>query len=172
MVTSRTIHRRRLSAVGDGRAQTSRRRRKTRIDLAIAGSAAARRLRLSALARVYLAAGVVLSLAVAYLGVGVQLTQTSYELSRLQQQQADLTAAQNQLHYQAAAMHTPARVEQAASTAGLQRTAPAGYPTYQPVALDLGAAIGAGRPDDSPLWQRTLAAALGGTTKEALATDR
>ncbi len=173
MVTTRTIHRRRLSAGTKGHAaHPSRRRRRTRLDLAIAGTVAARRLRLSSFARVYLVAGALLFLAVAYLVVGAQLTQTSYELSRLQQQQADLSATQDQLRYQAASMHTPARVEQAATTAGLQRTSPAGYPAYQPVAIDLGAAIGAGRPDDSPLWQRTLAAVLGGTTRDALASDR
>ena len=173
MVTTRTIHRRRLSAGSKGRvAHPSRRRRRTRLDLAIAGSVAARRLRLSSFARVYLVAGGLLALAVAYLVVGAQLTQTSYELSRLQQQQTDLHAGQDQLRYQAAAMHTPARVEQAATTAGMQRTSPAGYPAYEPVAIDLGAAIGAGRPNDSPLWRRTLATVLGSTTKDAMASDR
>lgn len=175
MVTTRTIHRRRLTAGVAGRhsaAPSSRRRRRTRLDLALAQSTAARRLRLSAFARAYAVAAAVLALAVAYLFVGAQLTQTSYQLSRLQQQQADLQASQDQLRYQAAALHTPARVEQAAGQAGLQRTAPAGYQPYQPVAIDLGAPIGADRPEDSPLWQRAVAGIVGGTTKEALASDR
>ena len=106
MVTSRILTRRRLSA-----GAPVRRRRSSRPFWAdIAASPAARRLQLSNFARVYAAAGVVLVLSVAYLLVAAQATQSSYELSKLKDQNAQLTAERDQLRYTMAAQHTPARV--------------------------------------------------------------
>jgi cell division protein FtsL len=158
LVTTRILTRRRLSA-----GVTTRRRRSSRPLLAeIAASPAARRLRLSAFARVYAAAAVVLLLAIAYLAVVAQATQSSYELSRLKDQNAQLRAEQDQLRYSIAALHTPARVEQEAAAAGLQRTNQPKYVAYQPIAVDLNAPTGPTRPVEAPLWQRALAALLGG----------
>lgn len=158
MVTTRILTRRRLTAGG-----TTRRRRSSRPLFAeIADSPAARRLRLSTFARVYAAAAVVLLLAVAYLVVAAQATQSSYELSRLKDQNGQLQAEQDQLRYNLAATHTPARVEQSAAAAGLQRSNQPRYVRYQPVAVDLNAPTGPERPDEGPLWQRALAAVFGG----------
>lgn len=165
MVTTRILTQRRLIA-----GSRMRRRRSSRPLLAeIAASPAAQRLRLSAFARVYAAAGVVLVLAIAYLVVAAQATQSSYELSRLKDQNAQLHAEQDQLRYSLAATHTPARVEQAAAAAGLQRTNQPRYVAYQPVAVNLNAPIGPDRQDQLPLWQQAVVAILGGA-RDALAS--
>jgi Tfp pilus assembly protein PilN len=140
-----------------------RRRRSSRPLWAdIASSPAARRLQLSTFARVYAAAGVVLVLAIAYLVVAAQATQSSYELSRLKDQNAQLRAEQDQLRYGMAAQHTPARVEQEAAAAGLQRSNQLKYVSYQPVVVDLSAPLGPDRPVQGPLWQQAIAAVFGG----------
>jgi cell division protein FtsL len=161
LVTTRILTRRRLIAAGP-----TRRRRSSRSSRPlwadIAASPAARRLQLSTFARVYAAAGVVLVLAIAYLVVAAQATQSSYDLTRLKEQNAQLRAEQDQLRYTMAAQHTPARVEQAAAAAGLQRSNQLKYVSYQPVALDLGASLGPDRPVQGPLWQQALAAVFGG----------
>ncbi len=170
MVTTRTMTRRRLRRAVP---PAPPRRRRSRPALAgIAGKVAARGLRVSAFARVYLAAGTILAMAICYLIVAAQATQSSYELSRLKDQHSQLAAEQRQLRYREAALHTPARVEQEAAQAGLQRAAPARYVGYQPVAIDLSAPVGHDRPDDAPLWQRALAGLFGGWARDALASDR
>ncbi|MBJ7601337.1 MAG: hypothetical protein DLM67_15680 [Candidatus Nephthysia bennettiae] len=164
MVTTRILTRRRLIA-----APPTRRRRGSRPLWAdITASPAARRLQLSTFARVYAAAGVVLALALAYLVVAAQATQSSYELTRLKDQNAQLRAEQDQLRYGMAAQHTPARVEQEAAAAGLQRSNQLKYVSYQPVVLDLSAPLGPERPVQGPLWQQAIAAVFGGA-RDALA---
>jgi cell division protein FtsL len=135
----------------------------------LAASPAAWRLQLSAFARVYAAAAVVLLLAIAYLVVAAQATQYSYELSKLKDQNAQLRAEQDQLRYTMAAQHTPARVEQEAAAAGLQRSNQLKYVSNQPVAIDLGAPLGPEPSQRDPLWQQALAAVFGGA-RDVLAT--
>ena len=101
-------------------------------------------------------------LVIAYLVVGAQATQTSYELDRLKEQNSRLQAEQGQLRYQDVSMHTPAGVQHAAAAAGMQRTAAPRFAAYQPVGLDLGAPVGPDRPADPPLWQRALAVVTDG----------
>ena len=143
-------------------APTRRRRSSRPLWADIAASPAARRLQLSTFARVYAAAGVVLLLAIAYLVVAAQATQSSYELSRLKDQNAQLRAEQDQLRYSMAAEHTPARVEQEAAAAGLQRSNQLKYVSYQPVVVDLSAPLGPDRPVQGPLWKQAIAAVFGG----------
>jgi cell division protein FtsL len=158
LVTTRILTRRRLIAA----APTRRRRSSRPLWADIAASPAARRLRLSTFARVYAAAGVVLVLAIAYLVVAAQATQASYDLSRLKEQNAQLRAEQNQLRYTMATQHTPARVEQEAATAGLQRSNQLKYVSYQPVAVNLSAPLGQDPPAQASLWQQAIAAVFGG----------
>jgi cell division protein FtsL len=143
-------------------APTRRRRSSRPLWADIAASPAARRLQLSTFARVYAAAGVVLLLAIAYLVVAAQATQSSYELSRLKDQNAQLRAEQDQLRYSMAAQHTPARVEQEAAAAGLQRSNQLKYVSYQPVVVDLSAPLGPDRPVQGPLGKQAIAAVFGG----------
>jgi cell division protein FtsL len=143
-------------------APTRRRRSSRPLWADIAASPAARRLQLSTFARVYAAAGVVLMLAIAYLVVAAQATQSSYELSRLKDQNAQLRAEQDQLRYSMAAQHTPARVEQEAAAAGLQRSNQLKYVSYQPVVVDLSAPLGPDQPVQGPLWRQAIAAVFGG----------
>jgi cell division protein FtsL len=164
LVTSRILTRRRLSA-----GAPVRRRRSSRPFWAdIAASPAARRLQLSNFARVYAAAGVVLVLSVAYLVVAAQATQSSYELSKLKDQNAQLTAERDQLRYTMAAQHTPARVEQEAAAAGMQRSNQLKYVSKQPVTLNLRAPLGPEPSGPEPMWQQAIAAVFGGA-REALA---
>lgn len=165
MVTTRIQStRRRLGTSRPG--HQARRRLATWPLLATAGSAAAQRLGLVSPGRVYAVAAGVVVLVVAYLVVSVQTTQTSYELDRLRDQHVHLVAEQAELRAQDARMHTQAGVAQAATSAGLQRSNSMTYVGYQPVALDLGAPIGPVRPADTPLWQRALAAIVGGAGRD------
>jgi hypothetical protein len=138
----------------------------------MAGTATARRLGVISFRRAYAAAAGLLLLAIVYLVIGAQATQTSYELDRLKAQNTRLQADQAQLRVQDAQMHTRAGVAQAAAAAGLQHTNVPRYASYQPVALDLGAPIGPDRPDATPLWQRALAALVGGVAQDAQAAGR
>jgi hypothetical protein len=136
---------------------------------AVADGTAAGRLRLSSYRRVYAAAAALLAVVIAYLAVSAQVTQTSYDLDRLRDQRTQLVAEQDDLRAQDARMHTQAGVSQAAASLGMQHGNRLQYVRSQPVALDLGAPIGPARPDDSPLWQRALAAVFGGTARDAQA---
>lgn len=138
----------------------------------VAGGVTAERLGLPSMARVYAAGAGLLVLVVAYLAIGTQATQTSYDLDRLKDQNVQLAAEQDDLRAQDARMHTQAGVAQAAAAAGLQHNNSPGYVGYQPVALDLGAPIGPARPVDTPLWQRALAALVGGPVQDAQAAGR
>jgi hypothetical protein len=138
----------------------------------VANGAAAERLGLPSFGRVYAAATVLLVLVVAYLLVGTQATQTSYQLDQLREQNGQLAAEQADLRAQDARIHTQAGVAQSAASAGLQRGNPHQYVSYQPVALNLAAPIGPARPEDTPLWQRALAAIVGSTARDAQAAGR
>jgi cell division protein FtsL len=166
LVTTRILVRRRLIAAGP----TRRRRSSRPIWADLLASPAARRLQLSTFVRVYAAAGVVLVLAIAYLVVAAQATQSSYDLNRLKDQNAQLKAEQDQLQYTMAAEHTPARVQQEAAQAGLQRPTQLKYVAYQPVSIDLNASLGPAVPDQAPRWQQALAALFGGA-RDAFAAD-
>lgn len=121
----------------------------------------------------YVTAGLIVCLGIAYLLLATQVTETSYELNRLQAQRSQLLAQQDQLKLQQASLRTPARVDQAASTAGLQHGTAAEYIAYQPVAIDLAAPIGQDAPSDQPGWQRALVAMLNGlgSTRQAAAAS-
>jgi len=186
LVTSRILQRRRLHpqtgrppAGPNRRSATPVRRRRSGRPLAgiQAGAVvgvAAERLRFGAYGRIYAAGAAVLALAICYLAVAAQVTQTTYELNRLQAQQAQLRAEQDQLRYQQVTMHTPARVATGAQAAGLVSVTPAKYLGYQPVALDLGAPTGDQPVDGSPLWQRAVASVLNGVgmTRDVAAAEK
>jgi hypothetical protein len=143
--------------LGPARAGTAALRRHAAWPLAAAGATAGR-LRLPSFTHASLAAGGLLALVIAYLLVGTQATQTSYELDSLRARNGQLQAEQDQLRYQDARMRSQAGVAQAAASAGLQHGNPPRYVRAQPVQVDLTAPIGPDRPDDTPLWQRALAA--------------
>jgi Tfp pilus assembly protein PilN len=108
---------------------------------------AADRLRASPHLRLYLSVATLVTVLVAYVVVGSQVTQTSYELARLQNQQAALQAEQGQLRYAEANLRTPAQVQHDAQSAGLQQVPPTKYVGFQPVAIDLHGRL------DHPLYQ-------------------
>jgi len=135
----------------------------------VANSSTAERFGLASLGRVYAGTAALLVLVVAYLLVGTQATQTSYQLDRLRDQNTQLTAEQADLRAQDARIHTQAGVAQSAAAAGLQRGNSLQYIGSQPVALNLDAPIGPDRQEDTPLWQRALAAIVGGTARDAQA---
>lgn len=173
MVTTRILAQRRLLS-GPLPAQPRTRRRsagKSRVELAT--GALSRKLRLGNLGRLYLAGGVVIVLLILYVSLAAQVTQTSYEITRLKAQQSDLLAQQEQLRYTEVNLQAPGQVQQDASKAGMQRGAAARYVQYQPVAVDLAARPGEGVPDRTPVWQRALAAVVVGVTgsRDALAFD-
>lgn len=124
--------------------------------------------------RLYFGVALVVTVLVSYLVIAAHVTQTSYELARLQNRQAELQAEQGQLRLQEADAHTPAQVEHDAQSAGLQRQPPKGYATYQASAINLDAPIGPNGSTEHPLWQdavATIAGALGGT-RDVFAGDR
>jgi cell division protein FtsL len=131
------------------------------------------KLRLGAFARIYMAAGVVLALLILYVSLAAKVTETSYEITRLKSQQADLLARQEQLQYAEAGLEAPGQVQQDASKAGMQRAAAAKYVPYQPVAIDLRAMPGDGAPDRTPLWAQALGGLINGVTgtRDALAAS-
>ena len=135
----------------------------------VASGATADRLGLSSFGRVYMAAAALLGLIVAYLLIGTQATQTSYELDNLKTENTQLIAERTDLRATDARIHTQAGVAQSAAAAGLQRGNSLQYVGYQPVALNLSAPIGPARPESTPLWQRALAAIVGGTARDAQA---
>jgi uncharacterized protein YfaA (DUF2138 family) len=139
----------------------------------MAGVRAADQLRASPHLRLYLGVATLVTVLVAYVVVGSQVTQTSYELARLQNQQAALQAEQGQLRYAEANLRTPAQVQHDAQSAGLQQVPPTKYVGFQPVAIDLQAPTGAGPVDDQPLWQRAVAGLLGAMSgsRDVLAGD-
>ena len=108
----------------------------------VASSVAAERLRLNSFGHAYLVVGAVLIAVLFYLALAAQITQSSYDIARLQDQQRQLIAEQDQLRYQEVTLHAPAQVQQQAAQSGMQRVVPSRFVPGQPVAIDLD---GAGR---------------------------
>jgi hypothetical protein len=138
----------------------------------MASSSAAERLRLSSFGHAYLGVGAVLIGVLFYLGLAAQITQSSYDITRLQDQQRTLIAEQDQLRYQEVTLHAPAQVQQQAAQSGMQRVVPAGYVAGQAVAIDLTAPVGAPASDSTPLWARAMAAVLNTVTRDVVAAGR
>jgi hypothetical protein len=110
-----------------------------------------------------------------YLAIAAQITQASYDIARLQDQQRQLIAEQDQLRYQEVTLHAPAQVQQQATRSGMQRLAPSSYVAGQQVAIDLATSLGASPPDTTPLWQRAVAIvvnSVGGTRDVMAATKK
>jgi hypothetical protein len=135
---------------------------------------AAERLHLNVLGHAYVAviAGVIVVLF--YLGLAAQITQASYDIARLQDQQRQLVAEQDQLRYQEVTAHAPAQVQQQASQTGMQRVLPSKYVNGQQLALDLTAPVGQSATDTTPLWMRAVALVLNtvGQTRDVMAATK
>ena len=58
----------------------------------------------------YVGVGAVVIAILFYLALAAQITQSSYDISRLQDQQRQLIAEQDQLRYQEVTLHAPAQV--------------------------------------------------------------
>jgi cell division protein FtsL len=140
----------------------------------VASATAVERLRLNSFGHAYLGLGAVLIAVLFYLGLAAQITQASYDITRLQDQQRQLVAEQDQLRYQEATLHAPAQVQQQAAQSGMQRVVPSGYVTGQPVAIDLTRPVGPPATDTTPLWERAVAAVVNtlGGTRDVLASTR
>lgn len=137
-----------------------RRRRSTRGFVQVAAAVAQERLRVNLFGHAYLGVGAVLVGLLFYLAIAAQITQASYDISRLQDQQRQLIAEQDQLRYQEVTMHAPAQVQQQAAQSGMQRVVPSSYVQGQQVAVDLTSPVGGSPTDATPLWQRAVAALL------------
>jgi hypothetical protein len=159
LISTRILTRRRLGAAGVQHVP-ARRRRRTRGFVQVASTAAVDRLHLNAFGHAYLGLGAVLICLLFYLGLAAQITQASYDIARLQDQQRQLLAEQDQLRYQEVTQHSPAQVQQGASKSGMGRATPTKYVSSQAVAIDLQAPIGASPSDSIPLWQRMVAAVV------------
>jgi hypothetical protein len=170
LTSTRILTRRRLTMAGAPHAP-ARRRRRTRGFVQVAGAVAAERLRLNAFGHAYLGAGAAFICILFYLALAAQVTQASYDITRLQDQQRQLIAEQDQLRYKEVTLHAPAQVQQQAAQSGMQRSTPNGFVQAQPVAIDLQAPAGAVAADETPLWERALAAVLNrvGGTRDVLA---
>jgi len=141
----------------------------------VASSAAAEKLRLNAFGHAYLGVGAVLIAVLFYLAIAAQITQASYDITRLQEQQRQLIAEQDALRYQEVTLHAPAQVQQQASQSGMQRVVPATYVAGQALAIDLMAPVGAPAADTTPLWMKAVAAVLNtvvGTREVMAATNK
>jgi hypothetical protein len=141
-------------------APAPRRRRRTRGFVQVASATAVERLRINSFGHAYLGLGAVLIAVLFYLGLAAQITQASYDITRLQDQQRQLIAEQDQLRYQEVTLHAPAQVQSQAAQSGMQRVVPSGYVTGQAVAIDLTAPVGASASDSTPIWERAVAAAV------------
>jgi hypothetical protein len=137
-------------------------RRRSRGFVQVAGAAAVERLRLNLFGHAYVGVGAVVIALLFYLAIAAQITASSYDIARLQDQQRQLVAEQDQLRYQEVTMHAPAQVQQQAAQSGMQRVLPSNFVAGPPVAIDLGAPIGASASDTSPLWMRAVAAVISG----------
>ena len=141
----------------------------------VASSAAAAKLRFNAFGHAYLGVGAVLIAVLFYLAIAAQITSASYDITRLQDQQRQLIAEQDQLRYQEVTQHAPAQVQQQAAQSGMQRVVPATYVAGQQVAIDLTAPVGASHAETTPLWMRAVAYVLntvGGTREVMAATNK
>lgn len=176
MTSTRILTRRRLGAHGVPHAPTVTlvRRRRTRGFVQVASAATAERLRLNRFGHAYLGLGAVVIAVLFYLALAAQATATSYQIAQLQDQQRQLVAEQDQLRYQEATMQAPAQVEQQAAKNGMQRVPPSNLVPGQAVAIDLQAPIGAAPTDQTPLWERALAAIINklGVSRDAMAASK
>jgi hypothetical protein len=159
LISTRILTRRRLGAAGAQHVPV-RRRRRTRGFVQVATAATAERLHLNAFGHAYLGLGAAVIGVLFYLALAAQITQSSYEIARLQDQQRQLLAEQDQLRYQEVTQHAPAQVEQSAAQSGMRLKTPTKYVASQAVAIDLQAPIGASPGDSTPLWQRMVAAVV------------
>ena len=123
----------------------------------VAGAVAAEKLRLNIFGPAYVAVGAGFIVVLFYLGIAAQITQASYQIAQLQDQQSQLIAEQDQLRYQEVSLHAPAQVQAQAAQAGMQRVVPSNYVQANEVAVDLTAPIGAAESDQTPLWMRAVA---------------
>jgi len=119
----------------------------------------------------YVGVGAAVVVVLFYLAIAAQITQSSYDIARLQDQQRQLIAEQDQLKYREVTMQAPAQVQQQAAQSGMQRIPPSKLVPAQPVAINLEAPIGAPPTDQTPLWERALAAIVNklGVTHDAMA---
>ena len=138
----------------------------------VASSTAAEKLHLSSFGHAYLGVGAVLIAVLFYLALAAQITIASYDIARLQDQQRQLIAEQDQLRYQEVTLHAPAQVQQQAAQSGMQRVVPSGYVAGQAVAIDLTAPVGDTPNDTTPLWARAVAAVVNTVTHDVAAKTR
>src|SRR5438128_1477542 len=159
LTSTRILARRRLGTTGAAPHVTAppRRRRRTRGFVQVAGAVAAERLRLNLFGHAYVAVGAIVIVVLFYLAIAAQITQYSYDITRLQDQQRQLVAEQDQLRYQEVTLHAPAQVQQQAAQSGMQRIVPSSYVQGTQVAIDLTAPVGASPTDMTPLWLRAVA---------------
>jgi Tfp pilus assembly protein PilN len=141
----------------------------------VASAVARERLRLNLFGHAYVAVGAAVIVLLFYLAIAAQITQASYDISRLQDQQRQLIAEQDQLRYQEVTLHAPAQVQQQAAQSGMQRVVPSSYVQGSEVAIDLSAPVGASPADTTPLWLRAVAMVvntIGGTRDVQASTKR
>jgi len=175
LTSTRILARRRLGTAGATPHVTAqpRRRRRTRGFVQVASTVAAERLRLNMFGHAYVGVGALVIAILFYLALAAQITQSSYDISRLQDQQRQLIAEQDQLRYQEVTLHAPAQVQQQAAQSGMQRLVPSNFVVGPPVAIDLTAPLGGSPADTTPLWMRAVATvvnAVGGTRDVMAAT--
>lgn len=152
-----------------------RRRRRTRGFVQVASAAAVERLRLNLFGHAYMGVGLFVVVILFYLAIAAQVTQNAYDISRLQDQQRQLIAEQDQLRYQEVTLHAPAQVQQQAAQSGMQRIVPSSYAQGTEVAIDLTSPIGDPPTDTTPLWLRAVAMVVntvGGTKDVQAATKK
>jgi len=140
----------------------------------VAGSVAAERLRLNVFGHAYVFVGAAVIVVLFYLAIAAQITSASYDIARLQDQQRQLIAEQDQLRYQEVTQHAPAQVQQHAEQSGMQRVQPTRYVTGQQVAVDLTTPVGAAADDTTPLWMRAVALVVNtvGQTRDVMASTK
>ena len=174
MTSTRILARRRLGATAGAPHVTAPRRRRTRGFVQVAGTVASERLRLNMFGHAYVGVGAIVIALLFYLALAAQITQASYDISRLQDQQRQLIAEQDQLRYQEATLHAPAQVQQQAAQNGMQRVVPSSYVAGQPVAIDVAAPVGEVPTDTTPLWLRAVGVVLNtvGGTRDVLAATK
>jgi hypothetical protein len=177
LTSTRILARRRLGTNGAALPHVTappRRRRRTRGFVQVAGAVAAERLRLNLFGHAYLGVGAVLIGLLFYLAIAAQITAASYDITRLQDQQRQLIAEQDQLRYQEVTLHAPAQVQQQAAHSGMERVVPSSFVAGQEVAVDLTAPVGASPADTTPLWMRAVAAIVNGVggTRDVLAATK
>ncbi len=179
MISTRILNRRRMVVAHPGAPAAThhappRRRRRTRGFVQVASATATERLRLNAFGHAYILVGALLAAVLLYLALAAQVTQASYQISQLQDQQRQLISEQDQLRYQEATLHAPSAVAAQAAQGGLQQVAPVTYVPEPAVAIDLTAPIGPQPTDSTPLWEQMLAGLITrlGVTRDAMAATK